>query len=195
MKLYLGEAKREANKPRIAFGLLKEPDVPELENDEDQDEMEPKRKRKARAIPTRKAKADANAPQPTRIPLIGLIETQLTSADKQDWLAYYKDAESRVKLVGDQQISAVYYSILNSSNGLQPTAVAFSDDSSLCCAGFQDGLVRVFATNSADYLKVLKSREELQEHDLDTLDLDNVLRESDDKMKVFFSFQIFLITF
>ena len=55
-----GEAKREANKPRIAFGLLKEPDVPELENDDDNDEMEPKRKRKTRAIPTRKAKERMN---------------------------------------------------------------------------------------------------------------------------------------
>ena len=65
----------------------------------------------------------------TRIPLIGLTENQLTSADKQDWLSYYKDAEQRVKLTGDQKISAVYYSILNSSNGLQPTAITFSDDS------------------------------------------------------------------
>ena len=81
-------------------------------------------------------------------------------------------------------VKAVYYSILNSSNGLQPTAVTFSDDSTLCCAGFQDGLVRVFTTNSNDYLKVLKSREELADHDLETLDLDNILRESDDKMKV-----------
>ena len=62
-----GEAKREANKPRIAFGLLKEPDVPELENDDDNDEMEPKRKRKTRAIPTRKAKERMNISHRTRI--------------------------------------------------------------------------------------------------------------------------------
>ena len=79
---------------------MKEPDVPELENEEEADEIEPKKKRKARSLATRKAKADANAPGVTRIPLIGLTENQLTSADKQDWLSYYKDAEQRVKEQG-----------------------------------------------------------------------------------------------
>ena len=55
---------------------------------------------------------------------------------------------------------------------------------SLCCAGFQDGLVRVFTTNSNEYLKVLKSRDELADQDPETQDLESVLRESDDKVKV-----------
>ena len=145
----LGEAKRDANKTRILLGLFKEPEVPELENEDEQlDDLEPsKKKRKNKAITVRKTRPDHNAPATTRIPIIGLTENQLTSADKMDWLLYYKDIEQRIKLTGgkfkrrricvgvnticqkskflDQRISCVYYSILNSNNGLQPTSVTF----------------------------------------------------------------------
>ena len=101
----------------------------------------------------RKTRPDHNAPATTRIPIIGLTENQLTSADKMDWLLYYKDIEQRIKLTGgkfkrrrvficvgvfticqkieflDQRISCVYYSILNSNNGLQPTSVTFRSGS------------------------------------------------------------------
>ena len=48
----------------------------------------------------RKTRPDHNAPATTRIPIIGLTENQLTSADKMDWLLYYKDIEQRIKLTG-----------------------------------------------------------------------------------------------
>ena len=70
----------------------------------------------------RRTRAEPNAPPPGRIPLIGLVENQLTSADKADWLSYYKDQEHRVKLTGDQKVSAVYYSVLNSENDLLVSA-------------------------------------------------------------------------
>ena len=51
----LGEAKRDANKTRILLGLFKEPEVPELENEDEQlDDLEPsKKKRKNKAITVR----------------------------------------------------------------------------------------------------------------------------------------------
>ena len=96
---------------------MKEPEVPDNEVEDEMDD-EPRRKKKAKAPTFRKTRNDPNAPAMARIPLIGLVENQLTSADKSDWLSYYKDQEYRVKLTGDQKISAVYYSILNSENDL-----------------------------------------------------------------------------
>ena len=96
---------------------MKEPEVPDNEVEDEMDD-EPRRKKKAKAPTYRKTRNDPNAPAMARIPLIGLVENQLTSADKSDWLSYYKDQEYRVKLTGDQKISAVYYSILNSENDL-----------------------------------------------------------------------------
>lgn len=180
----LGEAKRDANKTRILLGLFKEPEVPELENEDEQlDDLEPsKKKRKNKAITVRKTRPDHNAPAPTRIPIIGLTENQLTSADKMDWLLYYKDIEQRIKLTGDQRISCVYYSILNSNNGLQPTSVTFSDDSTMCAAGFEDGLIRVFSI-STETLKRLKTPEEVMDMDKDQLDLENIQMPTGEKSK------------
>jgi hypothetical protein len=96
---------------------MKEPEVPDHEGEDEIDD-EPKRKKKAKTPTFRKTRNDPNAPPATRIPLIGLVENQLTSADKADWLSYYKDQEFRIKITGEQKISAVYYSILNSENDL-----------------------------------------------------------------------------
>ena len=88
------------------MGLFKEPEVPELENEDEQlDDLEPsKKKRKNKAITVRKTRPDHNAPATTRIPIIGLTENQLTSADKMDWLLYYKDIEQRIKLTGGKYL-------------------------------------------------------------------------------------------
>ena len=52
--------------------------------------------------------------------------------------------------------------------------------------------MRVFTTNSNEYLKVLKSRDELADQDPETQDLESVLRESDDKVKVDYQpYQVF----
>ena len=69
------------------------------------DDLEPsKKKRKNKAITVRKTRPDHNAPATTRIPIIGLIENLLTSADKVDWLLYYKDIEQRIKLTGGKYL-------------------------------------------------------------------------------------------
>jgi len=96
---------------------MREPEVPDHEC-ESELEDEPRKKKKAKIPTYRRTRNDPNAPSATRIPLIGLVENQLTSADQSDWLAYYKDQEHRAKLTGEQKISAVYYSILNSENDL-----------------------------------------------------------------------------
>ena len=60
----LGEAKRDANKTRILLGLFKEPEVPELENEDEQlDDLEPsKKKRKNKAITVRDPRTKTGRP-------------------------------------------------------------------------------------------------------------------------------------
>ena len=80
----LGEAKRDANKTRILLGLFKEPEVPELENEDEQlDDLEPsKKKRKNKAITARDSRT-----RPPRLhtdqfmPVLGPYQTRWRSVD------------------------------------------------------------------------------------------------------------------
>ena len=73
----------------------------------------------------------------------------------------------------DQKISCVYYSVLNSNNGLQPCSITFSDDSTVCAAGFEDGLIRVFSIGG-ETLKRLKTPDELADLHKDQIDLETI---------------------
>jgi transcription initiation factor TFIID subunit 5 len=68
-----GEAKREANKTKVYYGLLKEPDLNVTLEDEDEaqeTEDKPKKKKtKKESQLNKKQKHDPHAPQLTRIPL------------------------------------------------------------------------------------------------------------------------------
>ena len=57
-----------------------------------------------------------------------------------------------------------------------------SDDSTMCAAGFEDGLIRVFSI-STETLKRLKTPEEVMDMDKDQLDLENIQMPTGEKSK------------
>ena len=85
----LGEAKRDANKTRILLGLFKEPEVPELENEDEQlDDLEPsKKKRKNKAITVRDPRTKfGRTPHQTRTDTFEKsTEPGRTKSDRTRW--------------------------------------------------------------------------------------------------------------
>uniref|UniRef100_A0A8C3JGU0 TATA-box binding protein associated factor 5 n=1 Tax=Calidris pygmaea TaxID=425635 RepID=A0A8C3JGU0_9CHAR len=138
-----GEAKREANKAKVFFGLLKEPefDVPLDDEDEEgeNEEGKPKKKKpKKDSVGSKSKKQDPNAPPQNRIPL-----PELKDSDKLDKVMNMKEAARRVRLGPECLPSICFYTFLNAYQGL--TAVDITDDSSMIVGGFADSTVRVWS--------------------------------------------------
>uniref|UniRef100_A0A8C3B7I5 Transcription initiation factor TFIID subunit 5 n=1 Tax=Cairina moschata TaxID=8855 RepID=A0A8C3B7I5_CAIMO len=138
-----GEAKREANKAKVFFGLLKEPefDVPLDDEDEEgeNEEGKPKKKKpKKDSVGSKSKKQDPNAPPQNRIPL-----PELKDSDKLDKVMNVKEAARRVRLGPECLPSICFYTFLNAYQGL--TAVDITDDSSMIVGGFADSTVRVWS--------------------------------------------------
>ncbi|XP_008944441.1 PREDICTED: transcription initiation factor TFIID subunit 5-like [Merops nubicus] len=138
-----GEAKREANKAKVFFGLLKEPefDVPLDDEDEEgeNEEGKPKKKKpKKDSVGSKSKKQDPNAPPQNRIPL-----PELKDSDKLDRVMNMKEAARRVRLGPECLPSICFYTFLNAYQGL--TAVDITDDSSMIVGGFADSTVRVWS--------------------------------------------------
>ncbi|CAI9728746.1 transcription initiation factor TFIID subunit 5-like [Octopus vulgaris] len=152
---FLGEAKREANKSRMYYGLLKEPElnIPVEDEDETGDDDKPKKKKpKKDPLQLKKSKNDPNAPSNARIPL-----PELKDLDKLEKVTAFRETMKRIKLGPDTMPSICFYTFMNSYQGV--TAVDFSDDSSLLCAGFGDGVIRVWALTPAKLRSVKTSTE------------------------------------
>ncbi|XP_059586181.1 transcription initiation factor TFIID subunit 5 [Alligator mississippiensis] len=138
-----GEAKREANKAKVFFGLLKEPEIEVPLDDEDEEgeneEGKPKKKKpKKDSVGSKSKKQDPNAPPQNRIPL-----PELKDSDKLDKAMNIKEATKRVRLGPDCLPSICFYTFLNAYQGL--TAVDITDDSSMIVGGFADSTVRVWS--------------------------------------------------
>uniref|UniRef100_A0A4X2JNF6 Transcription initiation factor TFIID subunit 5 n=1 Tax=Vombatus ursinus TaxID=29139 RepID=A0A4X2JNF6_VOMUR len=138
-----GEAKREANKAKVFFGLLKEPEIEVPLDDEDEEgeneEGKPKKKKpKKDSMGSKSKKQDPNAPPQNRIPL-----PELKDSDKLDKIMNMKETTKRVRLGPDCLPSICFYTFLNAYQGL--TAVDVTDDSSLIAGGFADSTVRVWS--------------------------------------------------
>ncbi|KAK9400902.1 transcription initiation factor TFIID subunit 5 [Crotalus adamanteus] len=138
-----GEAKREANKAKVFFGLLKEPEIELPLDDEDEEgeneEGKPKKKKpKKDNMGSKSKKQDPNAPPQNRIPL-----PELKDSDKLDKIMNMKEATKRVRLGPDCLPSICFYTFLNAYQGL--TAVDVTDDSSMIVGGFADSTVRVWS--------------------------------------------------
>ncbi|XP_069467803.1 transcription initiation factor TFIID subunit 5 isoform X2 [Ambystoma mexicanum] len=165
-----GEAKREANKAKVFFGLLKEPEIEVPLDDEDEEgeneEGKPKKKKpKKDSLGSKSKKQDPNAPPQTRIPL-----PELKDSDKLDKIMNMKEATKRVRLGPDCLPSICFYTFLNAYQGL--TAVDITDDSSLMAGGFADSTVRVWSVTP----KKLRSVKTAQ-------DLSLIDKESDDVLE------------
>ncbi|KAG0426796.1 hypothetical protein HPB47_026118 [Ixodes persulcatus] len=163
---FLGEAARQANKVKVYYGLLKEPElhIPLDEDDDGGDGEDKPKKKKPKKDPllSKKARNDPNAPPNNRIPL-----PELRDADKLDKISAMKEAIKRVKLGPDSLPSICFYTFLNSHLGV--TVAEISEDSTLLAAGFGDSLIRVWSL-TPNKLKGMKSA-----HDLETID-----KEADD---------------
>ncbi|XP_059164243.1 transcription initiation factor TFIID subunit 5-like [Physella acuta] len=168
----LGEVDRDANKAKVFFGLLKEPDLniqlDEEEEAADGDEKPKKKKSKKDPLLMKKSKNDPNAPPVFRIPL-----PELKDQDHRERALSYREAKKRAKLDHSHLPSICFYTFLNSYQGV--TSVDVTDDSSMMAAGFADGNVRVWS------LTPNKLREMKDPDDLDMID-----KEADDVMERIF---------
>lgn len=171
----LGEAARQANKAKVYYGLLKEPElhIP-LEEEEESGEGEDKpKKKKPKKDPvlSKKSRNDPNAPPNNRIPL-----PELRDADRHDKINAMKDASKRIKLGPEFLPSICFYTFLNSHQGV--TCAEFAEDSSLLSAGFSDSIIRVWSV-TPNKLKGMRSAMELENIDKEADDV--LYRMMDDK--------------
>ncbi|CAL1534508.1 unnamed protein product [Lymnaea stagnalis] len=168
----LGEVDKDANKAKVFYGLLKEPDLNIQFDDEEEaaegEEKPKKKKSKKDPLLMKKSKNDPNAPPLTRIPL-----PELKDQDHRERAIAYREAKKRVKLDHNHLPSICFYTFLNSYQGV--TSVDISDDTSLLAAGFTDGNVRVWSLTPS------KLREMKKPDDLDIID-----KEADDVMERIF---------
>uniref|UniRef100_A0A3P8XID6 Transcription initiation factor TFIID subunit 5 n=1 Tax=Esox lucius TaxID=8010 RepID=A0A3P8XID6_ESOLU len=165
-----GEAKRDANKTKVFYGLLKEPEIEVPLDDEDEEaeneEGKPKKKKpKKDSMGSKSKKQDPNAPQQTRIPL-----PELKDSDKLDKIMNMKEAAKKIRLGSDNLPSICFYTFLNAYQGL--TAVDITDDSSLIAGGFADSTVRVWSVTPKKLRRVKSAA-----------DLSNIDKESDDVLE------------
>ncbi|XP_061492088.1 transcription initiation factor TFIID subunit 5 [Rhineura floridana] len=165
-----GEAKREANKAKVFFGLLKEPEIELPLDDEDEEgeneEGKPKKKKpKKDSMGSKSKKQDPNAPPQNRIPL-----PELKDSDKLDKIMNMKEATKRVRLGSECLPSICFYTFLNAYQGL--TAADITDDSSMIVGGFADSTVRVWSVTPKK-LRSVKS----------AADLSLIDKESDDVLE------------
>ncbi|KAG8551636.1 hypothetical protein GDO81_004190 [Engystomops pustulosus] len=165
-----GEARREANKVKVFYGLLKEPEIEVPLDDEDEEgeneEGKPKKKKpKKDSIGSKSKKQDPNAPPQNRIPL-----PELKDSDKLDKIMIMKEAAKRVRLGPDCLPSICFYTFLNAYQGL--SAVDVTDDSSMIAGGFADSTVRVWSLTPKK-LRSVKG----------TSDLNLIDKESDDVLE------------
>ncbi|XP_075154609.1 TATA-box binding protein associated factor 5 [Haematobia irritans] len=179
----IGEARRQDNKIRVYYGLLKEVDFQSLttpapaaveeEDDNDPDAPDKPKKKKPKKDPlfSKKSKSDPNAPSMDRIPL-----PELKDADKLEKLKALREASKRVPLNKDSLPSVCLYTILNSHNSV--TCAEISEDSYMMAVGFTDSSVKVWSLTPSK-LREMKSAEQLKDIDKDAEDV--LVRMMDDR--------------
>ncbi|CAG9812148.1 unnamed protein product [Chironomus riparius] len=177
----LGEARRQDNKVKVYYGLLKEPDYqqmttqappPEEEDENDVDADKPKKKKQKKdPLFGKKTKSDPNAPPSDRVFL-----PQLRDNDKNEKIKALREAQKRVNLGPDSLPSVCYYTLLNSLYTV--TCAEIAEDSSLIAIGFSDATIKVWAMTPAK-LRELKSAEHLKDIDRDVDDV--LVRMMDDR--------------
>lgn len=160
-----GEAKRQDNKVKVYYGLLKEPDIqtlaqpPEEDDDMDPDAPDKPKKKKAKKDPlfSKKSKSDPNAPPIDRMPL-----PELKDIDKQEKVRSMREAMKRVALGPESLPSICFYTILNTTHSV--TCAEISEDTSLIAVGFADSILKVWSLTPAK-LREMKPADQLKEID------------------------------
>ncbi|KFM77750.1 Transcription initiation factor TFIID subunit 5, partial [Stegodyphus mimosarum] len=163
----VGEAARQANKGKVYYGLLKEPEIqiPVDEEDEPQEGDDKPKKKKPKKDPllSKKSRNDPNAPPGNRVPL-----PELRDADKLDKVNAMREALKRVRLGPNSLPSICFYTFLNSHQGV--TCAEICEDSSLLSAGASDSVVRIWSLNT-NKLKAMKPASELEQVDKEADDV------------------------
>ncbi|KAF6025089.1 TAF5 [Bugula neritina] len=157
----VGETKKDSNKVKVLYGLLKEPELNIPFEDEEETEDEKESRRDISSL--RKSKNDPNAPSLTRIPL-----PELRDIDKQEKVLIFKDSMKRANLGPNSPPSICFYTFLNSFAGV--CSCAFTDDSSMLAAGFENSQIKVW-TLSNHKLRSMKSGDILTELDKESDDI------------------------
>ncbi|KAF2353500.1 TFIID subunit TAF5 NTD2 domain [Trinorchestia longiramus] len=174
-----GEAPRSANKTKIFYGLLKEPELQSVINEEEEAEEDldkPKKKKSKKDTLQKNKKNDPNAPPPNRIPL-----PELRDQDKVERTRIYRDSLKRVTLSRDALPSICFYSFVNASNTCvrgSVCSVDMSDDSSVLAFGSSESTVSVHSITPAK-LKTMKPADQLADIDKDSEDV--LVRMLDDR--------------
>ncbi len=154
-----GEANRQANRAKVYYGLLREPDVMPLPQEEEEEpEMDgdkPKKKKKKENIIQKKSKSDPNAPIATRMPF-----PELRDSDKIEKARALRESMKRANLGPDNIPSICMYTLMNVS--ARVTAVGVSEDSSMLAAGLSDSKIRVWSLLNHK-LRKLKPAEALKD--------------------------------
>lgn len=166
-----GEAKRQDNKVKVYYGMLKEPDIqsvlpPPDEDDEmdgDKEIMPKKKKSKKDPLLSKKSKSDPNAPSIDRIPL-----PELKDAEKLEKCKALREAAKKLNLSAETLPSACFYTLMNAGNSV--TCAEIAEDSSLLAIGFAESMIRVYSI-TASKLRELKSAEQLKDIDRDADDV------------------------
>ncbi|XP_071943039.1 transcription initiation factor TFIID subunit 5-like [Antedon mediterranea] len=163
----VGEARRDANKSKVYFGLLKEPDINLQLDDEEEsgegDDKPKKKKPKKDSLSSKKNKPDPNAPPNTRVPL-----PELKDSDKLARAIALRESLKRIRLAADSLPSICFYSFLNAYDGLISTDI--SDDSSMMACGFSDSCVRVWSVTPKK-LRNMKAAKQLDAIDKEAEDV------------------------
>lgn len=176
----IGEAKRQDNKIKVYYGLLKEPDFQSLVNapPEEDDDMDPdapdkpkKKKPKKDPLFSKKSKSDPSAPTIDRIPL-----PELKDVDKIEKLKALREAAKRVNLGPENLPSVCFYTILNSAHAV--TCAEICEDSSHMAVGFADSTIKVWSLTPSK-LREMKPADQLKEIDRDADDV--LVRMMDDR--------------
>ncbi|XP_027218189.1 transcription initiation factor TFIID subunit 5 [Penaeus vannamei] len=161
-----GEAPKQVNKTKIYYGLLKEPELPNLAMEEEEGEEEgdkPKKKKPKKDALQKSKKNDPNAPPTYRIPL-----PELRDIDRIEKAKAFRDTVKRVTLNRETLPSICFYTFLNATGNI--TGVDISDDSSLLAYGTADSQVRVQSITPSK-LRCMKSAEQLNDIDKDADDV------------------------
>jgi len=165
----MGDSAKDANKAKVLYGLLKEPEINVQLEDDDEDVTGPddskssKKRKSKKDTQTKKPKFDPNAPPTNRIPL-----PEMKDSDKLERARYLREVSKKVNLGPDSRPSILFHTFVNSLHGL--TSLDICEDASTLAAGFSDSHLRVWSLSTSK-LRSIKQPEDLNVVDKETDDV------------------------
>ena len=173
----MGSSVKDANKGKVLYGLLKEPEINIQLEDDDEDATGPddnkssKKRKSKKDMQMKKQKFDPNAPPTSRIPL-----PEMKDSDKLERARYLREVSKKQNIGPDCLPSILFYTFMNCFHGL--TSLEICEDASMLAAGFSDSFLRVWSLNTSK-LRGIKQPEDLNLIDKETDDvLEHIMDDS-----------------